>query len=247
MGFAICYVKPVEAFLLLNVLAFLLLPIIMERPNLEELRPAEFEVGREVTGSQEIFRSLLIITVGLIVLKVLKVKLYWIIDLAVFSSGFIFGSLFDIGIWLGLLLLALRKMNNVTAFNISSGATIICFSLLLAPFVTPAAAMVLVALLSLYDVVGVLYLPYIKFLWLQVKKDKRMESIALLFKKGMVGAGDFALPMLFSLSFGPLGLLSVPLLALGFSLNNVLARRLGAFPGIPFQALFAYAFYVVFA
>jgi hypothetical protein len=240
-------VKPLEAFLAINFLAFLLLPVVMERPNLEEFRPAALEQGQEVAGSQEIFRSLLIVTVGLVVLKVLKVKLAWIIDLAVFSSGFIFGSLFGLGPWLGLLLLALRKMQSIAAFNVSSAATIICFSLLLAPFVTPGAAMTLMALLSIYDVVGVLYLPYIKFLWLRVSRDRRMESIAILFKKGMVGAGDFALPLLFSLSFGPLGLLSVPLLALGFSLNNVLARRLGAFPGIPFQALFAYLFYVVFA
>lgn len=239
--------KPVEAFLLLNVLAFALLPLVESRPNIEDFRPPELEEGREVTGSTEIFRSLLYLTLGLVVLKFLKISLSWIIDLAVFFSGYLFGSLFGIGFWLGLLLLSLRKIKDPLLFNISSAGTILCFTLLIAPFVTPKAAMTLMALLSLYDVVGVLYLPYIKFLWLQVKKDKRLESIAILFKKGMVGAGDFALPILFSLSFGFLGFLSVPLLALGFSLNNLLARKLGAFPGIPFQAIFAYAFYILLA
>lgn len=239
--------KPVEAFLLLNVLAFALLPMVESRPNIEDYRPPELEEGREIAGSTEIFRSLLLLTLGLVILKLLKISLMWIIDLAVFFSGYLLGSLFGIGLWLGLLLLSLRKTKDILFFNVSSAGTILCFSLLIAPFITPGAAMLLMALLSLYDVVGVLYLPYIKFLWLQVKRDKRLESIALLFKKGMVGAGDFALPLVFSLSFGNLGFLSVPLLALGFSLNGLLARRLGAFPGIPFQALFAYGFYVLFA
>jgi len=240
-------VKPLEAFLLLNFVAFALSPLVLSRPNLEELRPPELAKGEEVEGSTRIFGSLILLTIGLILLKLLKIKLSWIIDFASFFSGYVFGSLFGVGLWLGLLLLSLRKMKETWAFNLSSAGTVLCFSLVIAPFITPKAAMTLLALLSLYDVVGILYLPYIKFLWLMVSQDRRMESIALLFGDGMVGAGDFALPLLFSLSFGPVGLLSVPLLAAGFSLNQRLARLVGAFPGIPFQALFAYAFYVTLA
>jgi len=225
--------------------AFLLFPLVQKVPNLEDYRPDEFQQGKEVAGSLSIVQSLLILTASLVLIKLLKFKLSWFIDLSVFFSGMLFGSLFGVGAYLGIFLLALRKTRIIELFNLSSSATIICFALLIAPFVTPQAAMVLLALLSLYDVIGVLFLPYIKFLWLEVNKTTNLDSIALIFDKGMVGAGDFALPLVFSLSFGIPGLLSVPLLALGFWLNQRLARFFGAFPGIPFQALFAYLFMVV--
>ena len=189
-------------------------------------------------------------TIGLLILKILKIRLSVLIDLSVFFSGYVFGSIFGMGIFLGLILLTLRKFKEVWAFNISSAGTIISFSLLLAKFVTPNSMMLLLALLSVYDVVGVLYLPYIKFLWLETKRripKKWFEAVAIITGKGMVGAGDFALPLLFSLSFGLFGLLSVPFLSLGFFLNQRLAKRFGAFPGIPLQAFFAYLFYIIFA
>lgn len=239
--------KPVHVFLLLNLAAFILLPFVTSVPNIEEFRPAELAEGREVEGGFRMFQSLIILTLVLVVLKVAKFRLSWIIDAASFFSGYLFGSLFGVGLPLGLLALSLRKTRIPELFNLSSAIVIGCFSLVIAPFMTPESSMLLLALLSVYDVLGVLYLPYIKFLWLQVSRDKRMDTLAIIFKKGMVGAGDFALPMIFSLSFGPAGLLSVPLLALGFTLNQGLARKLGAFPGIPFQALFAYGFYILFA
>lgn len=237
--------RPIQAFILINVVAFLLLPLVQKVPNLEDYRPDEFRQGKEVAGSLSIVQSLLVLTVGLVLIKLLKFKLSWFIDLSVFLSGMLFGSFFGVGVYLGILLLSLRKTKIIELFNLSSSVTIVCFALLIAPFVTPQAAMVLLALLSLYDVIGVLFLPYIKFLWLEVNKMANLDSIALIFNNGMVGAGDFALPLVFSLSFGIPGLLSVPLLALGFWLNQRLARRFGAFPGIPFQALFAYLFMVV--
>ncbi|MBR9689551.1 MAG: hypothetical protein GOV01_01480 [Candidatus Altiarchaeota archaeon] len=239
--------RPTQVFILLNVLAFALFPFVKAVPNLEEFRPMEFVEGQEVQGGLQVFKSLLLLTGTLVILKLVKFKLVWLIDTSVFFSGYFFGSFFGIGFLLGIFLLALRKTEVFELFNISSGATILCFSLLIAPFITPTAAMLLVALLSLYDVIGVLYLPYIKFLWLEVKRDIRLDSIAILFDNGMVGAGDFALPILFSLSFGFVGILSIPLLALGFWLNQGLAKRFGAFPGIPFQALFAYLFFIAAA
>ena len=240
-------VRPVHTFLLLNLAAFALLPVVTSLPNIEEYRPPELALGQEVEGGLHMFRSLIFLTGALVILKIVKFRLSWIIDLAVFVSGYLFGSLFGIGLALGILVLALRKTRIIELFNASSAMTIVCFSLLIAPFMTPESAMLLMALLSLYDVLGVLYFPYIKFLWLQVTRDKRLDTLAIVFEKGMVGAGDYVLPIIFSLSFGPAGLFSVPFLALGFSPNQGLAKRHGAFPGIPFQALFAYGFYVLFS
>ncbi len=249
--------KPTETFLLISLIAFILLPFINAVPNLEEYRPQELVEGKEFEGGLNIFKSVVLLTISLVILKKLKIKLSWFIDASSFFSGYLLGSMFGIGLPLGLLILSLRKSKNFTLFNLSSAATIICFSLLFAPFITPEVGMLLLALLSFYDVIGVLYFPYIKFLWLETTKKPKVEkqklrkynfeSMAILFKNGMVGAGDYALPLMFSLSFGFKGLLSIPLLALGFSFNQKLARIFGAFPGIPFQALFAYAFYILAA
>jgi hypothetical protein len=242
-------VKPVIAFLAINLAVFLIFPFVRGLPEIEDYRPAEIEKGNEVAGGIEIFKSLLVLTGALIIMKILKVPLRILVDVACFSSGYFIGEMFGFGILLGLLILSLRKSESVILFNISSAATIVGFSLIIAPFMTPEASMVLMALLGLYDVVGVLYFPYIKFLWLETKApaDKKMDGIALIFEDGMVGAGDFVVPIIFSLSFGMLGLLSVPLLALGFVLNGRLARIFGAFPGLPFQAFFAYGFFVAFS
>ncbi len=241
--------RPVTAFLLINLVAFALYPFVAASPRIEEYRPREFQPGQEAAGSVAVFKYLLWMTAALVALKLIRFRLVWLIDLSVFLTGYIFGSLFRAGLPLGLLLLYLRKRKEVRWFNLSSAGTIVAFALLLAKFVTPKAAMLLLALLSIYDVVGVLWLPYIKFLWLETGKidPKWFEAVALVFDEGMVGAGDFTLPLLFSLSFGLAGLASVPLLAAGFWLNQLLARRLGAFPGIPFQAFFAYLFYIALA
>ena len=261
--------RPTETFILISLVAFALLPWISAVPNLEEYRPEELVEGEEFMGGINIFKSVISLTVVLIILKKLKIKLSFFIDASTFFSGYILGSMFGIGLPLGLLLLSLRKSKNLLLFNLSSSGTIICFALLFSAFITPEAGMLLLALLSFYDVIGVLYFPYIKFLWLETtkttqKKSKiikkkseeptkqkerkyNFESMAILFKNGMVGAGDYALPLMFSLSFGFKGLLSLPLLALGFSFNQKLARVFGAFPGIPFQALFAYGFYILVA
>lgn len=233
--------RPTAALLLMGAVAFALLPLVQQQPDLENYRPVELPEGQEVEGGIRIFQTLLVMTVALVALKFLRFRLSWFVDVSTLASGSLLGSLFGVGLPLGLLLLALRKTRNPTLFNLSSGGTIICFSLLIAPFMTPEAVMTLMALLSLYDVVGVLYLPYIKFLWLQVATDKRLDTLAVVFDKGMVGAGDFALPLLFSLTLGfPSGLLALPVLAFAFGLNQHFSRLLGAFPGIPLQALFAY-------
>ncbi|HDR53830.1 MAG TPA: hypothetical protein ENN60_04165 [archaeon] len=240
-------------FLLLAGLAFAGLALVQGVDDLESYRPPQLERGMEVAGSISLFKTILWMTLGLVVLKLVGFRLEHIIDLSVFATGFVFGSLFGGGVALGLVLLAYRKTGVMWLYNLSSGMTIVCFSLVLAPFITPDAAMMLFALLALYDVVGVLFLPYIKFLWLEVRtrnrKDEKvkklMKGVAVFTDEGLVGAGDFALPLLFALSFGYRGMLALPLLLIGFGFTQRFARRFGVFPGLPLQALTGFIFYIL--
>ena len=239
--------KQTASFLVIGLIAFMLLPFVTSLPNLEEYRPEELEKGKEIEGGITIFKSVLVLTLGLVILKFFKLRLSWIIDFSTFFSGYVLGNMFGFGIPLGLLILSLRKIKTKFTFNLASAMTIICFTLILSPFITHESSMLLLALLSFYDVIGVLYFPYIKFLWLQTSNEKIYDTIAIIYENGMVGAGDFALPLIFALSYGTMGIVALLFLALGFSLNQSLAKRLGAFPGIPFQALFAFLFYLIAA
>ncbi|MBR9681560.1 MAG: hypothetical protein GOV00_02040 [Candidatus Altiarchaeota archaeon] len=243
--------KAVYVFLAINLICFALLPTVVGNPDIENYRPETFEVGSEEEGSISIFKTVLWITVMLFVLKLVGIKIRHLIDFSAFSAGYLFGSLFGMGFPLGLVLLSYRKSDFIMLYNLSSIATIIAFSLIFAPFVTPDAALLLFALLGLYDVIGVLYLPVIQFLWLRF--DKRFDAktrkyttgVAILTDDGLVGAGDFALPTIFALSFGSRGLLALPLLLLGFWLTHLFARKFRTFPGLPLQVFFGSLAYFI--
>ncbi len=169
--------------LLLYVVSFLLLPYVKVSEKVENYRPQELVAGNEERGVINLFETLIKLTVLLILLKFIGFRLSWIIDVAVFMSGYMMGDLFGVGLPLGLLLLSLRKSNRVDLFNISSALTIAFFSVILSRFLSPKATMLLLTLLSLYDVVGVLYLPYIKFLWLQFSKSS-FTGVAIISEDG---------------------------------------------------------------
>ncbi len=245
MNGVIVAVKSFQWLALIFLIAFALLPFATGE-RVEKYRPAELQRGVEEQGILRIFDLLVAMTAVLVVLRLMGFRLRWLIDLAVFMSGYILGDVFGVGIQAGLLLVGLRKSGRVEAYNLSSALTIVSFSVIFGKFITPGAAMMLMALLSLYDVVGVLYFPYIKFIWLQFSK-RVFDGVAILCDDGFIGAGDFALPLLFALSFGFVGILSLPLFALAFFLTSRLSRRFGVFPGLPLQAFFAYAFYLAFA
>jgi len=246
--------KAIHVFLVVNLISFLLLPFVLSTPDLGTDRPAGFESGNEEEGSVNIFKTILWMTAILMFLKIFGIKLKHIIDFSVFSAGYLFGSLFGLGLPLALVLLSYRKTELIILYNLSSIATIVSFSLVLAPFVTPEAALLLFSLLSLYDVLCVLYLPIIQFLWLEVrakrytkkKFERYTTGVATFTDDGLIGAGDFALPTLFALSFGSRGLLALPFLLLGFWITHRFARKFQTFPGLPIQAFFgALAYYVI--
>lgn len=246
--------KAWTVFLVINLLCFGVMPFVRANPNLESYRPGYFEAGQESQGSISLFKIVLIFTFALIAFKLIGFKLEYLIDVSVFSVGYLFGSLFGVGVPLALVLLSYRKSEYILLYNLSSAITIVGFSSLIAPFITPDAALLLFALLSLYDVLGVLYLPVIQFLWLKIerigeeftKKHKKLtRGVAIITDDGLIGAGDFALPAMFALSFGNGGLLTLPFLLLGFWLTHRFARRFHTFPGLPLQAFFGSLAYFI--
>ncbi len=227
-------VKPWQVLVTLCLIGFFLQSYLLSKPGeIERFRPKEFEKGKEESGSIKLFVNLVFLTAFLVFLKVFGFKLEYIIDFSVFLTGFYGGLLFGFP-EMGFLLLALRKIKEIWAFNISSALSILFFALIFGPFVTPKAVFLLMLLLSLYDVIGVLYLPYIKFLWLQVDYRKIMQGIAVITEHGTVGAGDFALPLLFFLSFkNPASFILLPFFVLAFEANRILSREFGPMPGLP--------------
>ena len=246
--------KAWAAFLAVSLLCFGVMPFVRAHPNLEDYRPDYFEAGQESKGSVDLFKIILIFTFASVILKLIGFKLEYLIDVSVFSVGYFFGSLFGVGVPLALVLLSYRKSENILLYNLSSILTIVSFSSLIAPFVTPDAAMLLLALLSLYDVLGVLYLPVIQFLWLKIENSSReftkrhkklARGVAILTDDGAIGEGDFALPVLFALSFGNRGFFALPLLFLGFWLTHRFAKVFRTFPGLPLQAFFGSLAYFI--
>lgn len=239
--------KAISAFLIINVIAFLILPFVLEHPDLESYRPEGFEEGREKDGSWSVFKTIIWVTGVLLILKIVGIDLRKIIDFSVFSTAYLFGSLFGVGLPLALVLLSYRKSRLRILYNLSSMGTIIGFSLLFAPFLTPSATLLLFSLLSLYDVICVLYIPIIQFLWLRFEKlSKRYtRGVAILTNEGLIGAGDFAVPTLFALSFGSRGIFTLPFLFTGFLLTQRFARRFRTFPGLPIQAFFGALSYFI--
>ena len=65
--------------------------------------------------------------------------------------------------------------------------------------------------MSVYDVIAVLYTKHMKFLWLRYKLDTFRKSLVFLFPKenerfSIIGSGDFALPLLFTITTAKINL-----------------------------------------
>ncbi len=256
---------PVAAFFLIQLLAMLAAASLSTKPYVSEFRP---ELVSEQPQTSDILSIVGLVVVGtavLIVLKFLRFRMKYLVDLAVLVSSYylagIFTNLLLPSLLFALLVLAARQRDSFLLYNASSAVSIVSFSLLFGLFLKPELVLLLMAAMSIYDVLGVLYTRHIKYIWFGMVKKLPAEfnplwreMIAVVFpqeRKGgyvMVGAGDFALPALLTVNLAtsslPAGGISLVLSTAGFFVLQKIASMTEkssetGLPGIPVLAFFS--------
>jgi hypothetical protein len=156
-------------FLILQILGALIAPLVFV--------PVEFRPPLSATpGVLDIGLILVLATFGAVFLIILKfiIPLRILSHLVVMFSGFYLGSFFGTmyGIVLGTFNILLRLSNNIWFNNLATAITAIAFGLLIGYFVDPGFSLLLIAALSVYDAIGVLYSKHIQAIWLaKVRKE----------------------------------------------------------------------------
>lgn len=245
--------RPVDLFLAMQLVTLLLSAPLASQPELQDLKPEVITDDAE-RDSLNITIFLVLGTVLLIVLKLLGLSLRFLIDLAVFISGVylsILVSLSFLGVPIGLALVLMRRTDDVTLFNFSTAASVLTFSILFGAFLTPETCLLLLASVSVYDSIAVLYTKHMRFLWFRQKLDRFRRSLVFLFPHGeqfsIIGSGDFSLPLLLTVTTVMQDFFSGALVAffgtIGFSVLQYVSNRTEKIsdtgvPGIPFIAVF---------
>ncbi len=254
---------PVVVFFLIQLLAMVTAASVSTRPYVPEFRP---EIVSETPRTSDILSIVNLVIVGTVVLVILKFigfRMRYMVDLAVLVSSYylagIVTNLFLPSLAFALLVLVLRRRDSLPLYNASSAVSIIAFSLLFGLFLKPDLIILLMAAMSIYDVIGVLYTRHIKYIWFgMVKKLPEFnpmwrDMIAVIFPQEargyvMIGAGDFALPALLTVNLATSSLLaggiSLLLSTAGFFTLQKLASMTTkssdtGLPGIPVLALFS--------
>ncbi len=256
---------PVAVFFLIQLLAMLAAASLSTKPYVSEFRP---EIVSETPQTSDILSIVTLVIVGTVVLVILKFigfRMRYMVDLAVLVSSYylagIVTNLFLPSLLFALLVLVLRGRDSLLLYNASSGVSIVAFSLLFGLFLNPDLVILLMAVMSIYDVVGVLYTRHIKYIWFGMVKKLPVEfnpmwreMIAVVFpqeRKGgyvMIGAGDFALPALLTVNLATSSLsaggISLLLSTAGFFVLQKVASMTRkssetGLPGIPVLAFFS--------
>lgn len=255
---------PVAAFFLLQLLAMTVAMSISGRPYISEFRPEIVSERPQASDIFSIFNLVIVGTIVLIALKFLRFRMKYLVDFAVLVSSYYLAGLYTNlllpSLLFALIVLAIRQSGNLFLYNASSAVSIVSFSLLFGLFLKPDLTLLLLAIMSIYDVIGVLYTRHIKYIWFGMAKraadfdpSRWRDAIALIFPQGggsfvMVGAGDFALPALLTVSLAgssiPAGIVSLILSTLGFAALQKMAsmtKRAAdtGLPGIPVLAFFS--------
>lgn len=234
-------------FLALEIAGALIAPLVFV--------PVEFRPPLSAApGIVDVGFILVLATVGAVALILLKlvVPLRILSHLVVMFSGFYLGSFFGsvYGIIAGTACILLRLSNNIWFNNIATALSAISFGLLIGYFVDPGFSLLLIAGLSVYDAIGVLYSKHIQSIWLgqvkneppgfQITREKVLDGIlmAIPTRRGfeITGVGDYALPLVLVISAAKINMLAGLLIAVfsafGYSqMQNVRGRVL---PGMPF-------------
>lgn len=254
---------PVAAFFLIQLLAMLAAASLSTKPYVSEFRP---EIVSETPRTSDILSIVNLVIIGTVVLVILKFigfRMRYMVDMAVLVSSYylagIVTNMFLPSLLFALLILVLRGRDSLLLYNASSGVSIVAFSLLFGLFLNPDLVILLMAVMSIYDVIGVLYTRHIKYIWFGMTK-KLLEfnpgwrdMIAVIFpqeKQGyvMIGAGDFALPALLTVNLATssflAGGISLLLSTAGFFTLQKLASMTTkssetGLPGIPVLAFFS--------
>jgi len=234
-------------FLILQVLGAIIAPLVFV--------PVEFRPPLSAApGVLDVGLILVMATIGAVLIIILKfiIPLRILSHFVVMFSGFYLGSFFGTvhGIILGTISILLRLMNNIWLNNTATAISAIAFGLLVGYFVDPGFSLLLIAALSVYDAIGVLYSKHIQAIWLgkvekqektiEITKEKILDGILMAIPTNtgyeITGVGDYALPLVLVISVAKMNLLAGIIIAifssLGYSqMQNVRGRVL---PGMPF-------------
>ncbi len=254
---------PVIVFFLIQLLAMVTAASVSTKPYVPEFRPEIVSETPQTSDILSIINLVIIGTVVLVILKFVGFRMRYMVDMAVLVSSYylagIVTNLFLPSLIFALLVLVLRGRDSLLLYNASSGVSIVAFSLLFGLFLKPDLVLLLMAVMSIYDVIGVLYTRHIKYIWFgMVKKLPEFnpmwrDMIAVIFpqeKQGyvMIGAGDFALPALLTVNLAtsslPAGGISLLLSTAGFfTLQKIASMTTKSsetgLPGIPVLAIFS--------
>lgn len=193
-------------FLIIQLLVLSSAIIVSRKPYLEDYRP---EIISEKPGVQDVLQILLYVIVLTLILLVLKflglLRLRFFIDASVFIAAYFYAAILTnnalMSFIFAILITVLRQMNSLLLFNATSGVAIAACSLLFGLFIPPDIVLLLLAGMSVYDVVGVLYTQHIKYIWIddaiggQQKtkstapnvKSKRPQAAPVCLKKAIGG------------------------------------------------------------
>lgn len=255
---------PVVVFFLLQMLAMTVALSISGRPYISEFRPEIVSEQPQTSDIFSIFNIVLVGTVVLIALKYLRFRMKYLVDFAVLVSSYylagIYTNLLLPSLLFAFIVLAIRQGGSLLFYNASSAVSIVSFSLLFGLFLKPELVLLLLAVMSVYDVIGVLYTKHIKYIWFGMAKraadfdpSRWREAIAVIFPQEggsfmMVGAGDFALPALLTVSLAGssvlAGVVSLIMSTVGFLVLQKMASMTKqaadtGLPGIPVLAFFS--------
>lgn len=179
--------------------------------TLEENRPPMFEES----GGKSTMNIVLIGVIGTLILVILKkylsLNLKLIVMIAVFGAGTIvadiFSSNFLINSLFGITLVVLReRFESLNLLNLTVVIAILGFGAM-GQFIEANWAVILMIVLSIYDIIGVLYTKHITYLWFGTYKFDTLWREVLAYivvvddtEVIIVGAGDFAFPLLLTFS-----------------------------------------------
>jgi len=158
-------------FIVIQLLVLSSTLIVAGKPYLADYRP---QIISEKPGVQDALQLLLYVVVITMILLVLKflglLRLRFLIDASVFVAAYFYAAILTDkavpSILFAVLVIIFRQTKSLLLFNATSSIAIIACSLLFGLFIPPDIVLLILAGMSVYDVIGVLYTQHIKYIWI---------------------------------------------------------------------------------